>query len=40
LAPAGIGTPSRVALPLVGKARPSSILIVVVLPDPFGPRKP
>ena len=36
----GIGTSSSAAWPAVGKARPSSILIVVVLPDPFGPRKP
>ena len=26
--------------PESGRTRPSSILIVVVLPDPFGPRKP
>ena len=38
--PPGIGTPSSSARPLVGKARPSSILIVVVFPEPFGPRKP
>src|SRR5271166_1242461 len=39
-APWGIGTPSSSAWPLVGKARPSSIRMVVVLPEPFGPRKP
>src|SRR5450755_443444 len=38
--PSGIGTPSSSAWPLVGKARPSSIRMVVVLPEPFGPRKP
>ena len=36
----GIGCPSNDALPLVGEMRPVSILIVVVLPAPFGPRKP
>src|SRR6185437_11211830 len=40
VAPPGTGTPSSDAVPLVGKARPSSILIVVVFPEPFGPRKP
>ncbi len=40
IAAAGIGAPSSSARPSVGKARPSSILIVVVFPDPFGPRKP
>ena len=36
----GVGRPSIVALPLVGLTRPSSIRRVVVLPAPFGPRKP
>lgn len=36
----GIGIPSSCALPLVGNASPRSILIVVVFPEPFGPRKP
>ena len=38
--PAGMATPSSWWLPPVGWIRPSSIRIVVVLPDPFGPRKP
>ena len=38
--PAGIGTPSSSACPLVAKARPSSSRIVVVFPEPLGPRKP
>ena len=40
IAPDGIGSPSSSARPLVGKARPSSTLIVVVFPEPLGPRKP
>src|SRR4029453_9165249 len=32
--------PATDALPLVGAISPHSILIVVVLPAPFGPRKP
>src|SRR4051812_190761 len=32
--------PIMVAVPAVGLRRPGSILIVVVLPAPFGPRKP
>src|SRR5262245_61726578 len=32
--------PATVASPEVGGSRPVSILIVVVLPAPFGPRKP
>ena len=32
--------PATVAVPLVGRARPTRILIVVVLPAPFGPMKP
>src|SRR5204863_4618303 len=34
------GWPSIVASPSVGRSRPVSILIVVLLPAPFGPRKP
>src|SRR4051794_34049699 len=34
------GTPSTVALPAVGRARPSTMRSVVVLPAPFGPRNP
>ena len=34
------GSPSTVAAPAVGRTRPSSIRSVVVLPAPFGPRKP
>src|SRR5437660_3605712 len=32
--------PATVAEPLVGRARPTRILIVVVLPAPLGPTKP
>ena len=32
--------PRTCAQPTVGRTRPSSIRIVVVLPAPFGPRKP
>ena len=39
-APAGIGSPSSEISPAVGRISPSSIRIVVVLPEPFGPRKP
>src|SRR5579859_275016 len=34
------GRPNSRASPLVGRTRPSRILIVVVLPAPLGPRKP
>src|SRR5216684_9074783 len=34
------GRPNKRAWPLVGRTRPSRILTVVVLPAPFGPRKP
>ena len=34
------GTPATLALPLVGRPRPVSRRSVVVLPAPFGPRKP
>src|ERR1700694_467878 len=34
------GRPNRRAWPLVGRTRPRRTLIVVVLPAPFGPRKP
>ena len=34
------GRPKTRAWPAVGRARPSSILTVVVLPAPLGPRKP
>ena len=34
------GAPSTVPLPPVGRASPSSSLTAVVLPAPFGPRKP
>src|SRR5688500_9324206 len=33
-------TPATTALPLVGASSPVSILMVVVLPAPFGPRNP
>src|SRR6185437_10267786 len=36
----GIGSPNSSTRPAVGPIRPISILIVVVLPEPFGPRKP
>ena len=36
----GIGRPSTSMVPAVGVTRPSSIRIVVVLPDPLGPRNP
>src|SRR5258705_10916362 len=36
----GIASPSIRMSPLVARARPSSKRIVVVLPDPFGPRNP
>src|SRR5688572_22109527 len=35
-----MGAPRRDALPEVGATRPSSILMEVVFPAPFGPRKP
>src|SRR5437867_1496643 len=35
-----IGAPSMVPVPAVGRTNPSSILSEVVLPAPFGPRKP
>jgi hypothetical protein len=34
------GSPSTVAVPDVGRTSPSNIRRVVVLPAPFGPRKP
>ena len=34
------GRPSTVAVPEVGRVRPRTQRIVVVLPDPLGPRKP
>ena len=37
---AGTGAPSIAARPAVGRTRPSRQRIVVVLPEPFGPRKP
>ena len=36
----GIATSPKVALPVVGAARPTRIRSVVVLPAPLGPRKP
>src|SRR5688572_32219055 len=36
----GAGSPKIVAEPPVGAIRPVSILSVVVLPAPFGPKKP
>src|SRR5512142_521866 len=36
----GTRRPINVAVPPLGAMRPVSILIVVVLPAPFGPRKP
>ena len=33
-------TPSKVAVPLVGRTSPSSIRIVVDFPAPLAPRKP
>jgi hypothetical protein len=36
----GTGSPKSRIVPAVACASPSSIRIVVVLPDPFGPRKP
>ena len=38
--PSGIGSPSTSTEPLVAPIRPRSIRMVVVLPDPFGPRNP
>src|SRR3954470_19873178 len=37
---AHISTPAICAVPAVGRNRPTSILIVVDLPAPFGPKKP
>src|SRR3954470_2561975 len=34
------GVPLKVAVPVSGRTRPSSIRMVVVLPAPLGPRKP
>ena len=34
------GVPNRAMSPLVGARRPSSIFMVVDLPEPLGPRKP
>ena len=39
-APAGIGEPSRLISPAVAEISPSSIRMVVVLPEPLGPRNP
>src|SRR6185437_2236906 len=36
----GIASPSRSIDPADGEISPSSIRMVVVLPEPFGPRKP
>ena len=36
----GIGRPSTRAVPAVGSIRPISMRMVVVLPEPLGPRKP
>ena len=36
----GPSPPSTECVPEVGNTSPSSIRIVVVLPEPFGPRKP
>ena len=36
----GIRAPSTSTVPAVGSTSPSSIRTVVVLPEPFGPRKP
>lgn len=36
----GIRPPSTSTVPAVGSTSPSSIRTVVVLPEPFGPRKP
>ena len=38
--PCGDSTPSSRQCPAVGRARPSRHRIVVVLPDPFGPKNP
>ena len=38
--PLATGTPATMALPLVGRPRPVRSRSVVVLPAPFGPRKP
>ncbi len=38
--PAGMGTPSSECVPSDGAISPSSIRMVVVLPEPFGPRNP
>ena len=37
---AGTWSPKSRISPLVGRVSPSSILIVVVLPEPLGPRNP
>ena len=37
---AGTGSPKRRTSPPVGRINPIRILMVVVLPAPFGPRKP
>ncbi|CAM5307731.1 hypothetical protein SVIOM342S_03211 [Streptomyces violaceorubidus] len=36
----GMGRPRTRTLPEVGSIRPISMRMVVVLPEPFGPRKP
>ena len=38
--PAGVGCPSTAVRPAVAVTRPSRQRIVVVFPDPFGPRNP
>ena len=35
-----IDSPKTCPPPVVGEIKPSSILIVVVFPEPFGPTKP
>ena len=35
-----LSMPKMLAVPAVGRVNPSISLIVVVLPAPFGPRKP
>ena len=40
MSPASSGLPNSSASPAVGASKPVSIFIVVVLPQPFEPRKP
>jgi hypothetical protein len=35
-----MGEPNNEISPAVGEIRPKSMRIVVVLPEPFGPKKP